>query len=354
MRHQLVLIGGGYGGMYLLRTLLDKLPDDVDVILIDRLPKSPLKTEFYSITAGTTSLRDVTIAFPSHPQLRTVFDEVLEIDQTGKRVVVREQDPIAYDTLVVALGCVDRFHGIPGAEQYSLGLQSLKRAQVTGHEILTLDAYRSVVLIGAGLTGIELAAELRESRHDLNVTIIDRNERVLKGFSAKIQEYVEDWLTQHDVKIIHHFATQEIREDHILYEDGELPFDRLVWTAGIQANPLVKQLTCETDSIGRAVVNDWLQLASDPSVYVIGDCAASEHPPSAQLAEFHGEYVAQTLLDLWSDRPPARRQYQNRGALGSLGKSAGFGSVKGMELSGKIPRLLKSGVLWNYKKHVEK
>ncbi|MCY0875835.1 MAG: NAD(P)/FAD-dependent oxidoreductase [Firmicutes bacterium] len=354
MRHQLVVIGGGYGGMYLLRTLLDKLPDDVDVVLIDRLPKSPLKTEFYSITAGTASLSNVTIAFPSHPQLRTVFDEVLEIDQAQKRVVMREQDPIAYDTLVVALGCVDRFHAIPGAEEYSLGLQSLKRAQVTGHEILTLDAYRSVVLIGAGLTGIELAAELRETRHDLNVTIIDRNERVLKGFSPKIQEYVENWLLEHDVKIMHSVNTQEVLEDRIVFEEGELPFDRLVWTAGIQANPLVKQLACETDSIGRALVNEWLQLPEDPNVYVIGDCAASEHPPSAQLAEFHGEYAAQTMLDAWAGRAPGLRQYQNRGALGSLGKTAGFGSVKGMELSGKIPRLLKSGVLWNYKKHVEK
>ncbi|MCY0901428.1 MAG: FAD-dependent oxidoreductase [Firmicutes bacterium] len=353
MGHQLVVIGGGYGGMYLLRTLLDNLPGDVEVTLVDRLPKSPLKTEFYSISAGTMALKDVTIPFPEHPQLRLVYDEVLSVDQARKQVVVREKDAIPYDTLVVGLGCVDRFHGLPGAEQYAYGLQSLKRAQATGHEILTLDAHRSVVLMGAGLTGIELAAELRESRPDLAITVVDRNERVLKGFSEKIQVYVEGWLKRHDVQILHGIQTKAIHPQVIEHEGGEIPFDRLVWTAGIKASPIVSALGTDHDSIGRVVVDEWQCLPTDPSIYVIGDCAASEHPPSAQLAEFQGEYVAQTLLARWHDAEPTDRQYQNKGALGSLGKAAGFGSVKGVELSGKIPRLLKSGVLWNYKKHVE-
>lgn len=354
MSRRIILIGGGYGGMYLLRTLFERLPEDVEITLVDRLPKSPLKTEFYSLSAGTTSLQDVTLSFPSHPQLNVVFDEVLAVDQLQKQITLREQGILAYDTLVFALGCVDHYHDVPGAEQYAYGLQSLKRAQVTGQAILTLDAYRSVVLIGAGLTGIELTAELRESRPDLQVTLIDRNERVLSGFSPKLQEYVENWLTKHDVKIMHHMQTKAIHEGYIEWEDGELAYDRLVWTAGIQANPLVRSLHCETDSIGRAVVNEWMQLVDDPSVFVIGDSAASGHAPSAQLAEFHGEYVAHIVLAQWSGRQLPARVYQNRGALGSLGKTAGFGSIKGMDLEGKIPRMLKSGVLWNYKKHVEK
>jgi len=350
---KLVLLGGGYGGMYFLKTILDKLPVDVEVTLIDRLPKSPLKTEFYSITAGTASLKDVTISFPSHPQLRVVFDEVLEIDQEHRQIVLREQERIEYDTLVIALGCVDRYHGICGAEQYSHSLQSLKRAQITGHAILTLDAYRSVVLIGAGLTGIELAAELRENRPDLNITLIDRNERVLKGFSPKLQEYVENWLIEHDVKIVHRFATKQVHPDGLESEDGQQPFDKLVWTAGIQANPLLRSLNCPLDSIGRMVVNERQQIPSHPSIYLIGDCAASEHPPSAQLAEFHGEYVGEILLDVWNGKMSLPRKFHNKGALGSLGKATGFGQVKGVDLSGRIPRLLKSGVLWSYKKHVE-
>lgn len=355
MAHQLVLIGGGYAGMYFLRTTLDLLPSDVEVTLVDRLPKSPLKTEFYSIAAGTSSLKEVTLPFPHHPQLTVVYDEVIGIDQEKKQLTLREKDILPYDTLIVALGCVDRFHKIPGAEEFSLSLQSLKRAQITGHEILTLDAYRSVVLVGAGLTGVELAAELRETRHDLNITLIDRNDLVLNGFSDKLRQYVETWMTSHDIQVQHGIKAQGIFCDHMVHEQGELAFDKLVWTAGIQANPFVQLIVgADFDSIGRVIVDEEQCLPSNPDIYVIGDCAASEHPPTAQLAEFHGEYVGQVLAGKWRGQQVPKRSFTTKGILGSLGRGTGFGTLKGVDMSGKIPRMLKSGVLWSYKKHVEK
>ncbi|MHB1629551.1 MAG: NAD(P)/FAD-dependent oxidoreductase [Bacilli bacterium] len=353
MNHRLVLIGGGYAGMYFLRAVLADPPGHIEVTLVDRLPKSPLKTEFYSIAAGTSSLKEVTVPFPTHPQLTAVYDEVVAIDRSRNLVTLREQGELAYDTLVIALGCVDRFHGIPGAEENSLSLQSLKRAQITGHSILTLDAHRSVVLVGAGLTGVELAAELCETRHDLNITLVDRNDLVLNGFSDKLRRYVETWLRDHDIRIIHGLRSREIAKNHLLHENGALEFDQLVWTAGIQANPLVQSLGVKTDSIGRAVVDEWLRAPDDPAIFVLGDCAASSEPPTAQLAEFHGQYAAEVLLSKWRGEDPARRRFQHKGTLGSLGRGAGFGTVKGMDVAGKIPRILKSGVLWSYKKHVE-
>lgn len=353
MNHRVILIGGGYAGMYFLRTALADLPPHIKVTLVDRLPKSPLKTEFYSIAAGTSSLKEVTIPFPAHPQLTVVYDEVLGIDRSRKLLSLREQGELAYDTLIIALGCVDRFHGIPGAEENSLSLQSLKRTQITGHSILTLDANRSVVLVGAGLTGVELAAELCETRHDLKITLVDRNDLVLNGFSEKLRQYVEKWLRDHDIRIIHGLHTKEIASDCLVYEGGELEFDKLVWTAGIQANPLVRSLGVKTDSIGRAVVDEWQRVPDDSAVFVVGDCAASADPPSAQLAEFHGRRTAEILLAEWRGEKPAQRQFQHKGTLGALGRGAGFGTVKGVDVEGKIPRFLKSGVLWSYKKHVE-
>ncbi len=355
MAHQLVIIGGGYAGMYFLRTTLEMIPSDVEITLVDRLPKSPLKTEFYSIAAGTSSLKEVTLPFPIHPQLTVVYDEVIGIDQGKKQLTLRETDALPYDTLIVALGCVDRFHHIKGAEEYSLSLQSLKRAQITGHEILTLDAYRSVVLIGAGLTGVELAAELRETRHDLNITLIDRNDLVLNGFSDKLRQYVETWLVSHDIQSLHGIKTREIFPDHLEHQEGEVPYDKLVWTAGIQANPFVQCIEyAEFDSVGRVIVDEEQSIPGDSSIYVIGDCAASDHPPTAQLAEFHGEYVGQVLLAKWRNQQVTKRTFSAKGTLGSLGRGSGFGTLKGVDMAGKIPRMLKSGVLWSYKKHVER
>ena len=354
MAEEVVVLGGGYAGMFFVRRILGSLPAGVRVTLVDRLPKSPLKTEFYSFAAGATSLKEVTLPFPDHPQLRLVFDEVIGIDQDAQRVELRETGQVPYTVLVVALGCVDRFHGLPGAEEYALGLQTLKRTQRTGQEILTLDAYRQVLLIGAGLTGIELAAELRETRPDLNIAIIDRNDRVLNGFSDKLRGYVEQWLADHDVKVLHHVATREILKDSVETETGDIPYDKLVWTAGIQAHPLVQTLRGEFDSIGRIRVNGQFQTTADPFVRAIGDCAASEHPPTAQVAEFQGDYLGEILIATWRGQAVPVRAYSNRGTLGALGRAAGFGSVKGVDLAGKVPRFLKTGVLWNYKRHVEK
>ena len=225
MSQEWVIAGGGYGGLYLIRALLEELPAGVRVTLVDRLPKSPLKTEFYSVAAGTASLKDVTLAFPAHPRMRTVFDEVTGVDQDRKLLHLRENGDLPYDALVVALGCVDRFHGIQGAEEHSLSLQTLKKTQWTGQEILTLDAYRSAVMIGAGLTGVELAAELRESRPDLNVVVVDRNERVLNGFSGRLREYVERWLTRHDVRILHRVHTRAVWPGHLETDQGDVPYD---------------------------------------------------------------------------------------------------------------------------------
>jgi len=107
------------------------------------------------------------------------------------------------------------------------------------------------------------------------------------------------------------------------------------------------------DSIGRATVDEWQRVPGDDHVYVIGDCAASSYPPSAQLAEFQGAFVAHTLISLWHGETPVLEQFASKGTLGSLGHRAGFGEVKGVKLGGKVARLLKSGVLWSYKKHVE-
>jgi len=350
---ELVLLGGGYGNMLLLSTLLPELPAHVHVTLVDRLPKSPLKTEFYSLAAGTASHKEVTVPFAQHPQVSLIFDEVLGVDRREQRVQLRENDSVRYDRLVIGLGCVDRFHGIPGADVHSLSVQSLKRAQLTGQAILTLDAYRQVVLVGAGLTGVELAAELRESRPDLKIALIDRHDLVLNGFSHKLREYVERWLRNHDIQVIHGFSTTSVEAGEIRGGDTGIAFDQLVWTAGIQANPLVQKLDVPLDSIGRATVDEWQRVPGDDHVYVIGDCAASSYPPSAQLAEFQGAFVAHTLISLWHGETPVLEQFASKGTLGSLGHRAGFGEVKGVKLGGKVARLLKSGVLWSYKKHVE-
>src|SRR5690348_11657864 len=115
-----VILGGGYGGLTVANELLDgNLPDDVVVVLIDRMPFQGLKTEYYALVAGTSPEIDLRVQFPSDPRLIVTYGEVTDIDMYAKQIMMAGQEPLDYEWLVIALGCTDNYHGIEGAELFS-------------------------------------------------------------------------------------------------------------------------------------------------------------------------------------------------------------------------------------------
>src|SRR5699024_6265049 len=111
----LVILGGGYGGLKILLTLLNhSLPDDIQITLIDKNPYHSMKTEFYTIAAGTTADQEVRMEFPADDNVDYVFAKVKHIDTAKQEIIVNRKtnDIIPYDYLVVALGCEDNYHGI--------------------------------------------------------------------------------------------------------------------------------------------------------------------------------------------------------------------------------------------------
>ncbi len=169
----LVILGGGYGGMKLLNRLLpNQLPEDVSITLVDKVPYHCLKTEFYALAAGTISDLDVRVPFPEHPRLQYIFGDVTSINLGEKTVSIADQGPIAYDDLVIGLGCEDKYHHVPGASEYTFSIQNIEKARNTYQALNNLPPESEVAIVGAGLSGVELASELNESRKDLNYKVI--------------------------------------------------------------------------------------------------------------------------------------------------------------------------------------
>src|SRR5699024_9085510 len=117
----LVILGGGYGGLTIVLDLLKQgIPEDIQITLVDKNPYHSLKTEFYTIAAGTAADRDVRIDFPEDERIRYVFGEVEKIDVENENILFKDISTIvSYDYLVIALGCEDNYHGIRGAEELS-------------------------------------------------------------------------------------------------------------------------------------------------------------------------------------------------------------------------------------------
>jgi NADH dehydrogenase len=351
---KLVILGGGYGGTTIAQHLLDirNIPDDLEIILVDRMPFQGLKTEYYALASGTVSDQDVRVHFPVDRRLHIQFGEVSGVDLANKRIDFVGADPLEYDTLIIALGCVDKFHDIPGAEQYANTIQTFSATRSTYQMVNDAKPYGQITIVGGGLSGVEMAAELRESRPDLNVRIMDRGASILSAFPEKLQSFVREWFTEHDIEMIGHAAIAGV-EPGIIHNGTELVYtDVTIWTAGIQPSPVVQKLNVPKDTQGRVLLNEYHQIHEFPEVYVVGDCASLPFSPSAQAAESQGKQVVEVIHAGWNGETPKLGQIKLKGTLGSLGKKSGFGVMgKHRVMLGKVPRALKSGVLWMSKRH---
>ncbi len=353
MKH-LVLLGGGYGNMrVLLRLLPNQLPEDVTITLVDRVPYHCLKTEYYALAAGTISDSHVRVSFPEHSRLNTKFGEITKIDVKQKQVHLNTDEVIEYDDLIVGLGCEDKYHNVPGADEHTYSIQSIERSRKTYESLCNLPAGAVVGIVGAGLSGIELASELRESRSDLAIKLFDRGPRILSAFPERLSAYVHSWFDENNVETINNSSITKVEPNTIINRDEAIHCDAIVWTAGVQPVQVVREMEVEKDNQGKVVLTKYHNIPDDEHVYVVGDCASLPHAPSAQLAEGQAEQIVQVLLKRWKDEPLPDElpTIKLKGILGSLGKKHGFGLVNERSITGRVARLLKSGVLWMYKYH---
>ncbi len=350
---KLLILGGGYGSMRIMQHLFSgKLPEDVQVTLIDREAYHCMKTEYYALAAGTISDQHVRVPFPSHPQLSIVNAEITGIDLEEQKVELLDREAMAYDSLVIGLGCEDKYHDIPGAKEHTMSIQSIRATRETAHALQCMPSQSTVSIVGGGLSGIEVASELRESRKDIKIRLFDRGERILSPFPERLSHYVQKWFTQNGVEIVNNSNITRVEPGILYNKDEPVETDAIVWTAGIQAHHLVRGLDIETDRTGRALVSEHHHLPDYDNVFIVGDSASSEHAPSAQLAELQGDQIADVLRAQWNNQPlPDLPAIKLKGIMGSLGKRKGFAMLMGTPLTGRIARLLKSGLLWVYRYH---
>lgn len=348
---KIVILGGGYGGYKLVNTLLTKqLSKDVEIILVDKTPYHTMKTEFYALAAGTVADKAIRMPFPEGENFVFVCDVVTSINLNRKEVQLGHSGTISYDELVIGLGCEDGYRDIKGAREFAYSVQSIENARRTFEAVQNVQPYGQITIVGAGLTGVELASEIRESRPDLKVRLLDKGATILPAMPVKLQEYISTWLIENDIEIIHHAHVEYIENGAVCNEGECLLTDVTIWAGGIQPNTVVKELDVEKDRYGRIKLNDYYQIPSYEDIFVLGDCASLPCPSSAQVAKIQGKQIAVMLTDLLEGTTMKKpEEIKIKGALGSLGKHQGFGTAYGKPISGPVARLMKSGVLWIHK-----
>ena len=355
---RVVIIGGGFAGIAAAHALRHA---DVEVILIDRRNHYIFQPLLYQV--ATAVLSPAEIAAPirqleaNQPNVRVLLAEVTGVDIASRTIEAAPPGAgplkIAFDYLVVATGMRPSYFGHDEFARYAPGLKSLGDAETIRAKILSAFELAATtedederarqmtfVLVGAGPTGVELAASLahlvkvtlRGNFHRIDPTkasiiLLDAGKRVLPTFAELLSRRVSKRLEKLGVKVTTDVKVEKVDEQGVIAGGTRIPSATVLWTAGVAASPIPKMLGTKTDRAGRALVDPFLKVVDAPGVFVVGDAALvmqSEHPVPgvAQAAIQDGRYVGRMIAKELKGRKVKRPfRYLDKGNMAVVGKN---------------------------------
>jgi len=374
--HRVVILGGGFGGLYAARTL-KRAP--VQVTLVDRRNFHLFQPLLYQVATG--GLSPANIATPLRNILkrqrnaRVLLGEATGLDPLGRRVILSDGD-LSYDTLVVALGSSHHYFGKDGWSRLAPGLKTIEDAIEIRRRILIaferaerasdqgrIRSLLTFVVVGGGPTGVELAGALAEIARDTlshefrsidpshaRILLVEGSPRVLSAYPPDLSEKAVRSLRRLGVEVRTGAVVTDIQPDAIVMRSGEqterIPAATVLWGAGVQASPFSKVLaeTAGTtlDRAGRVDVEPDLSLPGHPEILVIGDQARFAHeldsplPGVAQVAMQQGAYAARLIRNRLRGRTTPPFRYRDYGTMATIGRHAAVADICGVRFAGYV------------------
>lgn len=395
MYSKIVIVGGGAGGLELACKLGRKLGPG-DVALVDSQLYHIWKPSLHEVAAGTLDIHREGLSYQmlAHDNGFTfVYGPLTGFDAEARTIDVGAivsgvadeeivpQRRLGFASLVLAIGSTSNHFGIPGAEEHTISLSATEDAERFRLSLLKLlthvelrkptqpDAGVDVVIIGAGATGVELAAELREASSayasyglrrvdpvkDVRITLLEGAPRILAPLPECVADAALKQLARRHISVMTGTRVAKIEAHQVSFADGTVHrSDLCVWAAGIQGPALLARLGLSTTRSGQVEVDGKLAVKGLSHVYALGDCPACVGadgipvPPRAQAAHQQADYLLKHLLLQEAGKQLQEQPYRYRdyGSLVSFapGTSVGnlMGSLKGFSwfVEGYVARLL--------------
>jgi NADH dehydrogenase len=370
-----VIIGGGFGGLYAARAL-KRVP--VTITLVDRRNFHLFQPLLYQVATGGLSPGEIASPLRAvlkwHKRTRVMLAEVVDIDPEAKRVVLAD-GTISYDTLVVAAGARHSYFGHPEWEPLAPGLKTLEDAvEIRRRIFLAFEAaereedpaeraaWLTFVIVGAGATGVELAGALGEIardtlKHDFRaidprdaqIVLVEGADRVLPPYHPTLSAKGLTALRRLGVAVRLRTMVTHVDESSVLLRSGDVTTSirtrTVVWAAGVQASPLGQVLSTRThvalDRAGRVIVGDDLTVPKYPDIFVIGDLAhvaqdGNPLPGVAPVAMQQGRYVAHTVAARLRGGSEQPFRYRNRGSMATIGRAAAVTDLGWVRFNGTL------------------
>lgn len=370
-RHRVVIVGGGFGGLYAAKTLSRA---HVDVTLIDKRNFHLFQPLLYQVATGTLSPADISSPLRSVlsacKNVRVLMEEVVDIDPTAQTILLKGEE-LPYDSLIVATGVSHHYFGNDQWKEAAPGLKTVEDALEMRSRIFSAfeaaekesdparrQALMTFVVVGGGPTGVELAGAIAElafnilkedfrtiNTADAQVLLLEGLDRILPPYAPELSAQAEVSLTQLGVQVLTKARVTNIQagEVTLLRNDQTevIPAHTILWAAGVKASAMGEVLAQRTgvslDRVGRVVVEADLSVPNYPNIFVIGDLANFAHqgdkplPGVAPVAMQAGKYVGQLIQKRLKDQTMPAFSYSDKGSLAIIGQNAAvvdFGFVR--------------------------
>lgn len=365
-KHRIVVLGAGYAGAYVAGNLARRLsPADTEITVVNAEPDFVERLRLHQLAAGqqieACKLTDVLAGTGIRLRLARVTAVDLE-----RRVVVIDADgdgdgELSYDTLVYALGSHVADCGVPGVAEHAFHVTTRPAALRLRERLDSLD-WRGegarVLVVGDGLTGIETATELAESRPGLSVALIARGELGAR-LSAGARRHLRQACDRLGITVLEHTSVEAVEATRVLCTDGTaMASDATVWTAGFTVSPIAAASGLEVTEDGRIVVDDTMRSVSHPNVYAAGDSAhvigdnGRSLPMSCASAGSTGRQATDAIVGRLTGRKIAKSKLDYPGNHISLGRRDGIlqpvddmAQARPMHLGGRTAARIKTGIL---------
>ncbi|MEO5713690.1 MAG: NAD(P)/FAD-dependent oxidoreductase [Luteolibacter sp.] len=394
MSKKILILGAGFGG---LAAALEfekvlKSRSDIEVTLIDRENHFLFTPMLHEVAAG--ELEPTSIVNPIRKMLKRVkfySCDATRIDLGKQQALVchgyhYHGHDMSYDHLLLALGSITSFFGLPGVESQALTMKSLADAvRLRNRMISNLEEAESecstvdkeplltFVVAGGGFAGVETMAGMRDFIHaalphfpslswkQIRLVLVHPGKTILPELGVELGTYAQQKLSDRGVEIRSESRVAAFEGADVCLTDGtRIRSHTLVWTAGTTAHPLLAELPLPKER-GRVLVDETFSVPGHPGIWAIGDCAAIPnpdsggfHPPTAQHATRQGVRAARNILATIDGKKAQPFRFKTLGLLASLGHRAGVAQVMGFRFSGLFAWLLWRGIYWMKLPRMEK
>jgi NADH dehydrogenase len=374
MSWNVLILGGGFGGLYAARKLERALPPHAAKVTVVTDVNFMLYTPLLpGAAAGSLEPRHVVVPLREHlSRTDLLLGKVTGADPDAKRVFVTTADgqerELAYDQLIVALGSISRTLPIPGLREHAVGFKTLSDAIALRNQIVnTLERAEAVedeaarralltyVFVGAGYAGLEGLAELQDFAADvvdlyprarvqgLRFILVEARPRVMYEISEDLAAFAVDELTRRGIEVRTSTTVERISGDSVELSDGEVvPCRTVAWTAGVRPHPVVEKLGLPLDDAGRIVADRFCQVQGRADVWAIGDAAAVPDParpghptpPTCQHALRQGRTVGGNVAAALGGGRPRPFTYKTLGVFVDMGHQKAVAETVGIKWRG--------------------